>query len=210
MILILIPFLPRPPVSGRVDVYLTGLDEHTKNQFRTQIRDNELLEKDYFSQTNASNNPVKEIRMILPAGHKRNYPDSCALMLGFSQENPEPDYLTENQISDILWRTFNGFAENNNRLNRRFLLHFKQDTVINLAAPEFQYQVMISSFPEQELRQFASGILPFLHALRPDQIALCNMKKERETINKSVFLFFALWQLLTGSCFLIRFIITGK
>lgn len=205
----LLPFLPRP-VKVRVQIYLSGIDEHTKNHFLGHLRDNDLQGKESFWHTDNSRNGLRSIRLVLPAGHKRNYPDSCTLELEFSQDSQETDSATEKRLKSIFIATYRKVASERTEINHRVLQEFSFDSLMRKPSPLRQNAASTEKSESVSGHRFAESLLPVFHSLRADEILLRNLHKEKKSTTAYLLFLAAVWQAITGSFFVLRYLLKGK
>ena len=205
----LLPFLPRP-AKVRVQIDLSGIDEHAKNHFLGLMRDNDLQGKESFWQTDNSRNGLRSIRLVLPAGHKRNYPDSCTLELEFSQDSQETDSATEKRLKSIFIATYRKVASERTEINRRVLQEFSFDSLMRKPSPLRQNAASTEKSESVSGHRFVERLLPVFHSLRADEILLRNLHKEKKSTTAYLLFLAAVWQAITGSFFVLRYLLKGK
>jgi len=209
LVALILPFLPRP-VKVRVQMDLSGIDEHAKNHFLGLMRDNDLQGKESFWQSDNSRNGLRNIRLVLPAGHKRNYPDSCTLELEFSQDSQETDSATEKRLKYIFTATYRRVATERTEINRRILQEFSFDSLMRKPSPLRQNEASTEKSESVTGHRFLERLLPVFHSLRADEILLRNLHKEKKSATANLLFLATVWQAIIGSFFVLRYLLKGK
>lgn len=191
-------------------VYMSGIDVNTKNHFRGLLRDCDLRGRNEVWKSDTGENRLNQIRMILPEGHKKEYPDSCMLLLSFTQQFQEPDEATAARLKRMLRGTVQRIAEERSSVNRLFFIELLADSMTYFPAPRGLGEVSATIFPEEKSRVFAGNYLPEFQVPSEHDIRVEFISKEKGSVKLSYLVLFILWNAIVACFFLLRYLIQGK
>jgi hypothetical protein len=183
---------------------------NTKNHFRGLLRDCDLRGRNEVWKSDTEENMLNQIRMILPEGHKKEYPDSCMLLLSFTQKFQEPDETTAARLKRMLKSTVQRISEERSSVNRLFFIELLADSMTYFQAPRGLGEVSATIFPEEKSRVFAGNYLPEFQVPSEHDIRVELNRKEKGSVTLHLLMLCIGWHAMIGCFFLLRYLIQGK
>lgn len=209
LIALLIHFLNRP-INGHVQVYVSRIKSFETNYFRSILRNENLLDRNEFLHQDSGENPLKNIFLILPKGHKKNYSDSCTLEIGFSQSESEADSITNMRLKTMLAQSFEKAKVQFLYQNQHLFQFLQTSKYFPLKGPVPDSHPGMRGIPANADSLLLGNYLPHFQSIGKEKIQLRNLHKEETAKSNYFIILLALWQVLTGGLFILRYVFLGK
>ena len=198
-------FSINPARNGIVKVKIKGLDKDNRDYFLGKIRDADMQGMKAFP---SDSGRIKNIRLHMPEGHKRDYPDSCTMELGFSMERQESDSILLRELRNTIFLRFTSVSEGRNSMNRRFYIRFDADSLFEIPSPlqANQSQFHFAEKPDG----FFTHQLPGLLKIQPADITFSGFLLAEVPERRFFLLALAAGQAMMLLFFMGRFVLLGK